>query len=207
MRCQLPIPATHLGSLSQQCALFLLCHTANLSSTGNTVLSYYLWRLAFRDATQAGMPIELSCSPALRTASRAKHLHYCSHGRVLSSSRGSAGVIYSPFKQPLCIHCRLFRHIYLPTKSGTNHRPDTHVWDCLVPKDSRLVCVNLRIWLIRLSSTVAPQWQGQDMICCLSWLQTIRQSVHWDVTHRVFSQCLGWQIRLLAESHYFQKAH
>lgn len=105
MHPPLPILATHLGSLSEYCALFLSCHTANLSSSGNTALSYYLWGLAFWDATQAGIPIELSCRSAPRPASWAKHLHFCSPGRVLSSSWGSVGVIYSPFKQPLCIHC------------------------------------------------------------------------------------------------------
>lgn len=131
-----------------------------------------------------------SCS---LTASQAKHLHFCSPGRVLSSSRGSAAVIYSPFKQMLCIHCMLFCHI-LATQKGANYKPDSCVWDCLVPDDSRLVCVNMGIWLIRLISTVAPRWQHRDMIYCLSWLQTIRQSVHWDVTHRVFPNV--WADRL-----------
>lgn len=104
-----PIPAAHPGSPSYLCALFLPCHTANLSITGNTALSYYLWELAFCDAAQAGIPIELSRLPAPRSSSRAEHLHCCSPGRVLSPSWGSVGVIYSPFKQTPRKHCmRLF---------------------------------------------------------------------------------------------------
>lgn len=60
--------------------------------------------------------------------------------------------------------------------------------------DSWLVCVNMRICLIRLSSTVAPWWQHKDMIYSLSRLQTIRQSVHWDVKHRAFPSV--WTDRL-----------
>lgn len=178
------------------------CHTANLSSTGNTVLSYYLWGPAFWDAIQAGIPIALSCRPAPRPASWAKHLRHL------------PGVV---FKLRFS-GCHLSRHCahtvgafcqspIFATRRGTIHKPDSCVWDCLALADSQLVCVNMRIWLMRLSSTVAPWWQQKDMICRLSWLQTIRQSVHWDVKHRASPPCLGWQIRLLAESHHFQRAH
>lgn len=123
-----------------------------------------------------------SCSQA---AFQAKHLHFCSLGRMLSSSCGSVTVIYSSFKQTQCKHCRFpCPSPIFATLRGINYKPESCIWDCLAPDE--LVCVNMRIWLIRLSSTVAPWWQQKDMISCLSWLQTSCQSVHWDVKHWAF---------------------
>lgn len=85
------------------------CQTANLSSTGNMTLSYYLWGLAIGGAAQAGISIEFWWRPAPGSASWPDRLH---HGlNVIFHFNLS----YSLFKQPedawqAPYFCRSYHH-------------------------------------------------------------------------------------------------
>lgn len=63
----------------------------------------------------------------------------------------------------ICWNVGAFVRVFA-TQKGTDHKPDSCVWECLASDHSQLVPINMRIWLMRQSSTVAPWWHQKDMI-------------------------------------------
>lgn len=119
---RLPIAATHLRSLSQRCALFLPCHTANLSSTRKCRIIILFMRaglLGCNSSRNTNWALLPSCSRACLPGCALALL--LPRWSVIFKLRLSAGVIYSPFKQTLCIHCR-FGHIFATQRGETNQK-------------------------------------------------------------------------------------
>lgn len=190
------LPAISLTLVTPVVAHITRCsfprRTAHLGCTGSTLLSYYLWEPALRDATQARIPIEFCRGPAasfnartctgLPTCWRRKSIGW--HLLVRSSwDLDDPGNVVS-----------LFTHL-----AAGNPR----FWD--VPDESRFVCINAKVQLICRSSpepTGIPRIWSTVCHCC-------RQSTNLFTgmqDRELYPMREVWEIRMLAERHYFHKA-